>query len=73
MVTFLDGVSQREMFVKTEGFLDAHGKKHLAKIAGAGQNGVIFDEESGVFTTKPFEEKYIAARTAAWAKADEKR
>ena len=72
MVTFFDGISQREMFVKREGFIDPRGKKHLAKIAGVGQNGVIFDEKSGVFTTTAFEEKYIAARTAAWAKADEK-
>ena|SRR5438132_479011 len=73
MVTFLDGVSQREMFVKVEGNLDKRVQKHLAKIVGVGQNGVIFDETSRVFTTKSFEEKYIAARTAAWAKADEKR
>ena len=73
MVTFLDGVNQREMFVKVEGTLDKHVEKHLAKIVGVGQNGIIFDETSRVFTTKPFEEKYIAARTAAWAKADEKR
>lgn len=73
MVTFLDGVSQREMFVKIEGGTDAKVQKYLAKISGSGQNGVIFDDKSGVFTTKPFEEKYIAARTTAWAKADEKK
>jgi hypothetical protein len=73
MVTFSDGVSQREMFVKTAGPLDAHDQKHLAKIAGEGRNGIIFDKESGVFTTKEFEEKYLAARTAAWAKSDQKR
>jgi hypothetical protein len=69
MVTFFDGVSQREMFVKID--MDTRIQKRLAKIAGSGQNGVIFDENSGVFTTKPFEEKYIAARTAAWAKTDQ--
>ena len=73
MVTFLDGVSQREMFVKIEGATDAKVQKYLAKISGSGQNGVIFDDKSGVFTTKAFEEKYIAARTAAWAKTDEKK
>lgn len=72
MVTFLDGVSQREMFVKKEGFSDAKVQKRLAKVTGVGENGVIYDEKSGVFTTKPFEEKYIAARAAAWAKADQK-
>lgn len=73
IVTFLDGVSRREMFVKIEGGTDAKVQKYLAKISGSGQNGVIFDEKSGVFTTKEFEEKYIAARTAAWAKTDEKK
>jgi len=72
MVTFLDGVSQREMFVKKEGLTDAHVQKHLNKIVGVGQNGVIYDAEHGVFTTKPFEEKYLAARKAAWAKTDGK-
>jgi hypothetical protein len=73
MVTFLDGVSQREMFVKIEGATDAKVQKYLAKISGSGQNDIIFDDKSGVFTTKAFEEKYIAARTAAWAKTDEKK
>jgi len=73
MVTFLDGVSQREMFVKIEGAADAKVQKYLAKISGSGQNDIIFDDKSGVFTTKAFEEKYIAARTAAWAKTDEKK
>ena len=73
MVTFLDGVSQREMFVKIEGAADAKVQKYLVKISGSGQNGIIFDDKSGVFTTKAFEEKYIAARTAAWAKTDEKK
>jgi hypothetical protein len=73
MVTFLDGVSQREMFVKIEGVADARVRKYLFKISGGGQNGIIFDDKSDVFTTKAFEEKYIAARTAAWAKADEKK
>jgi hypothetical protein len=72
MVTFVDGVSQREMFNKTLGFLDPHEQKRLAKIAGAGRNGVIFDQESGAFTTKEFSEKYLAARKAAWAKSDQK-
>ena len=73
MVTFLDGVSQREMFVKIEGPANAKVQKYLVKISGSGQNGVVFDDKSGVFTTKAFEEKFIAARTAAWAKADEKK
>ncbi|MBV9617882.1 MAG: hypothetical protein JO201_01605 [Verrucomicrobia bacterium] len=72
MVTFADGVSRREMFVKTTGPLDAHVQKHLAKMEGAERNGVIFDPSNGVFTTKEFEEKYLAARNAAWAKSDEK-
>lgn len=75
MVTFLDGVAQREMFERVElvGLgINPRAQKGLAKMEGVGKNGVIFDESSGVFTTKPFEEKFIAARTAAWAKADEK-
>jgi hypothetical protein len=73
MVTFIAGVSRREMFVKTAGPLDPHDQKRLDKIAGAGRNGIIFDKESGVFTTKEFEEKFVAARNAAWAKSDQKR
>lgn len=73
MVTFTDGVSRREMFVKPGGPLDAHDQKRLGKIAGAGRDGIIFDKESGVFTTKEFEEKFLAARNAAWAKSEQKR
>ena len=72
MVTFTDGVSRREMFVTTTGPMDAHVQKHLARISGAGQNGIIFATESGAFTTKEFEEKFIAARNAAWAKSEQK-
>jgi hypothetical protein len=72
MVTFADGMSRREMFVKTTGPLDAHVQKHLAKMEGAERNGVIFDPANGVFTTKEFEEKFLAARNAAWAKSNEK-
>ena len=73
MVTFLDGVSQREMFEKAGVNMDRHTQKSLAKVAGREKDGVVFDSNAGVFTTKAFEEKYIAARTAAWAKEDEKR
>lgn len=72
MVTFADGVSQREMFNKTEGYIDPHDHKYLLKIGGANQNGIIYDKEAGVFTTKEFGEKYKAAREAAWAKSSEK-
>lgn len=72
IVTFFNGVSQREMFNKFEAGFDPSVKK-LSKVAGVGRNGVIYDETSGVFTTKAFEEKYIAARTAAWAKGEQKR
>ena len=72
IVTFYHGVSQREMFNKTQGDLNPHDQKHLVKISGAGRNGIIFDKDSSVFTTKEFEEKYIAARTAAWAKSEQK-
>ena len=71
MVTFTDGVSRREMFVSTTAPLDAHIQKHLARIAGEGRNGIIFDKD-GVFTTKEFEEKFLAARNAAWAKSEQK-
>ncbi len=72
MVTFTDGVSRREMFVKKLGIVEPHDQKRLAKIAGAGRNGIIYDRDSGVFTTKEFEEKFLAARNAAWAKSDQK-
>ena len=72
MVTFTDGVSRREMFVKTTGPLDAHVQKYLSKMEGTERNGVIFDKENGVYTTKEFEEKFLAARNAAWAKSNEK-
>ena len=71
-VTFFNNVSQREMFDKVEGGFDPHVQKYLVKFNGVGRNGIIFDETTGAFTTKEFEEKYKAARTAAWAKGDEK-
>ena len=70
MVTFLDGVSQREMFNRIQSFIDAHDQKYLTKISGAGRNGIIFDNDA--FTTKEFAEKYAAARNSAWAKSDQK-
>jgi hypothetical protein len=69
MVTFVDGVSQREMFNKIEAIIDPHIGKYLAKFSGVGQNGIISDGDSGTFTTKQFAEKYAAARKAAWAKS----
>lgn len=72
MVTFSDGVSQREMFNKPMLGVDPHLKKYLVKVSGAGRNGVIYDDKEGVVTTKEFEEKYLAARTAAWAKQEQK-
>jgi hypothetical protein len=72
MVTFLGGVSEREMFNKSDNIYDPKDQKYLLKISGAGQNGIIFDKDSGTFTTKEFAEKYAAARTAAWAKSDQK-
>lgn len=72
MVTFLNGVSQREMFEKDGVSMDRHTQKSLAKVAGTEKDGVVYDQSAGVFTTKGFEEKYIAARTAAWAKDAEK-
>jgi len=72
MVTFLDGMSQREMFNRTTGPLDVKDQKYLTKISGAGSNGIIFDKASDAYTTKEFSEKYLAARTAAWAKSDQK-
>ena len=72
MVTFVDGVSQREMFNRTAGALDQHDQKYLSKISGANRNGIIFDKDSFVYTTKEFEEKYVAARNAAWTKSDQK-
>ena len=70
MVTFLDGMSQREMFNKTQGPMEGQDQKYLTKISGVGHNGIIFDNDA--FTTKEFAEKYAAARTAAWAKSDQK-
>lgn len=72
LVTFVDGVSQREMFNKPVGGLDPHEQKYLAKISGSGKNGVIPDVDNGTFTTKEFAEKYAAARAAAWAKSEQK-
>jgi len=70
MVTFLDGMSQREMFNKTEGPMEGQDQKYLAKISGVGKNGVILDKDA--YTTKEFADKYLAARDAAWAKSDQK-
>ena len=72
MVTIVDGVSQREMFNRTDGIQDSHDKKALAKISGVNRNGIILDDDTGTFTTKEFQEKYAAARAAAWAKAEQK-
>ncbi len=69
MVTFVDGVSRREMFNKIESLIDPHIAKSLAKFSGVGRNGIIADGDGGTFTTKEFSEKYAAARTAAWAKS----
>jgi len=72
MVTFLDGVSQREMFNRSDNIPNPHDQKYLTKISDAGRNGIIFDNDSGTFTTKEFAEKYAAARNAAWAKSEQK-
>jgi hypothetical protein len=72
LVTFLDGMSQREMFNRSDGIQDPHDKKYLAKVSGEGRNGIIHEEESLTYTTKEFAEKYAAARAAAWAKSEEK-
>lgn len=72
MVTFVDGISQREMFNRTVGGLDPHAIKYLAKISNLGKNGIITEVDKGTFTTKEFSEKYAAARTAAWAKSEQK-
>lgn len=72
MVTFVDGVSQREMFNKPIGGLEPKEQKYLAKISGMGKNGIINDVDKATFTTKEFAEKYAAARAAAWAKSDQK-
>ena len=72
MVTFLDGISQREMFNRPVGGLDPHDQKYLAKVSSLGKNGIITDVDKGTFTTKEFSEKYAAARAAAWAKSEQK-
>ena len=72
MVTFVDGVSKREMFNKPVGGLDPKEQKYLAKISGSGKDGIINDVDSATFTTKEFADKYAAARAAAWAKSDQK-
>jgi hypothetical protein len=69
LVTFVDGVSQREMFNKIDALIDPHVSKYLAKFSGVGKNGIIADGDGGTFTTKEFSEKYAAARKAAWAKS----
>jgi hypothetical protein len=71
MVTFVDGLSQREMFNKSNNIAEPHDKKFLAKVSGAGRDGIIADQDSGTFTTKDFSEKYAAARAAAWAKSEQ--
>lgn len=72
MVTFVDGVDQREMFNKTVGPFELKDSKFMAKVAGAGHNGVLYDQNSGAFSTKEFEDKYRAAKEAAWAKSNQK-
>ena len=72
MVTFVDGVDQREMFNKTVGPFEPKDQKYMAKVAGADRNGVVFDKESGCFGTKEFIAKYNAAKDAAWAKSAQK-
>ena len=72
MVTFVDGVDQREMFNKSVGPFEPGDQKKLAKIAGADKNGVIFDKDAGAFSTKEFSEKYRVAKEAAWAKSGQK-
>jgi hypothetical protein len=69
MVTFVEGVSQREMFNKIDAIFDPHVAKYLAKFSGVGRNGIIADGDAGTFTTKEFAEKYAAAQKAAWAKS----
>lgn len=66
-VNYVNGISQREAFMKMEKAFD-NNEKFLAKISGLGKNGVILNEE-GNFTTRAFDEKYAAARKAAWSKA----
>lgn len=72
LVTFVDGVSEREMFNRTDGIQDPHDKKFLAKVSGLDRNGIIREEDSLTFTTKEFAEKYATARAASWAKSEEK-
>ena len=69
MVTFVDGVSRREMFNKIEAIINPNIAKSLAKFSGVGRNGIIADGDGGTFTTKEFADKYAAARNAAWAKS----
>jgi hypothetical protein len=70
MVTFVDGVDQREMFNRSNGPFQPNDYKYECKVVGADKNGVSFDKESGAFTTKEFAEKYRAAKDAAWAKSN---
>ena len=73
MVTFVDGISRREMFNRHVGTpFEPGDQKRLAKVSGADRDGIIFDGESGAFTTKEFAEKYRAAQEAAWAKSNQK-
>jgi hydroxymethylpyrimidine pyrophosphatase-like HAD family hydrolase len=71
MVTFVDGVSQREMFNRAEG-IDPKVKKYIQKISESGKNGIIATGDSMTFTTKEFAEKYDAAR-AAWEKSHDQK
>lgn len=71
MVTFMDGVSQREMFNRAEG-IDPGVKKYLRKISEVGKNGIITTGDSMTFTTKEFGDKYDAAR-AAWEKSHDQK
>jgi hypothetical protein len=81
IVSFVDGVSQRESFNRV--WPDAPGrdnrdierqmkldKKMLAEMSGVGKNGVIPADDSGYsFTTRAFERKYAAAGKATVEKA----
>ena len=72
MVTFVDGVDQREMFNKSHGMFEPKDLKYMSKVAGINKNGVLFDNDSGAFTTKEFAQKYAAAKDAAWTKSGQK-